>query len=242
MNITNCTGLTTQASGPVTIGSPISDTAILSGATAGAAGTITFHVFPSLADCNANTNGHHRLGPVTVNGPGNYNSGNFTPSAVGTYYWTASYSGDANNAPSASACGDANESSVVNKASPSIATTLSASSITVGDSAHDSATLTGATSNAGGTVTYTVYTDNACSAGARDAGTKTVTNGLVPDSNSLPFNTAGTFYWQAVYSGDANNNGATSVCTSEQLVVDQGEPVDRHDVVRVVDHGRRLGA
>ncbi len=50
-------------------------------------------------------------------------------------------------------------------------------------------------------------------------GTKTVTNGVVPDSNSLQFNTAGTFYWQAVYSGDANNNGATSVCTSEQLVV-----------------------
>jgi hypothetical protein len=29
----------------------------------------------------------------------------------------------------------------------------------------------------------------------------------------------GTFYWQVVYSGDANNNGATSVCTSEVVVV-----------------------
>src|SRR5262249_14122636 len=64
-----------------------------------------------------------------------------------------------------------------------------------------------------------VYTNNTCSAGARDAGTKTVLNGIVPDSNGLQFNSAGTFYWQAVYSGDANNNGATSVCTSEQLVV-----------------------
>ncbi len=84
---------------------------------------------------------------------------------------------------------------------------------------HDSATLTGATADAGGTVTYKVYTDSACTLNPVDAGTKTVTNGVVPDSNAVTFNTAGTFYWQAVYSGDANNNGATSDCTSEKLLV-----------------------
>jgi hypothetical protein len=47
----------------------------------------------------------------------------------------------------------------------------------------------------------------------------TVTNGVVPDSNSLQFNSVGTFYWQASYSGDANNDPAKSVCTSETLVV-----------------------
>ena len=103
--------------------------------------------------------------------------------------------------------------------SPTISTLLSASSITVGGSVHDSATLTGATSNAGGTVTYTVYTNSACSLGARSAGTKTVTNGVVPDSNGITFNSAGDFYWQAVYSGDGNNNSATSACTEEHLVV-----------------------
>jgi hypothetical protein len=41
----------------------------------------------------------------------------------------------------------------------------------------------------------------------------------VPDSNAITFNSAGTFYWQAVYSGDTNNNGATSACTSEVLTV-----------------------
>ena len=46
-----------------------------------------------------------------------------------------------------------------------------------------------------------------------------VTNGIVPDSNTLQFNSAGTFYWQASYSGDANNKAAKSVCTSETLVV-----------------------
>jgi hypothetical protein len=46
----------------------------------------------------------------------------------------------------------------------------------------------------------------------------------VPDSNGITFNSAGTFYWQAVYSGDANNNGATSDCQSEQLVVSKNNP------------------
>lgn len=108
--------------------------------------------------------------------------------------------------------------------SPSIATTLSGTTVPVGGTVHDSASLTGATSTAGGTVTYTVYSDNACTAGARDAGTVTVTNGVVPDSNALTFNTAGDFYWQAVYSGDANNNGATSVCTSEHVVITKAQP------------------
>jgi hypothetical protein len=103
--------------------------------------------------------------------------------------------------------------------SPSIATTLSAETITVGGTVHDSATLTGATADAGGTVTYTVYTNNTCTENAQAAGTKTVTNGVVPDSDAVTFNTAGDYYWQAVYSGDANNNSATSVCTSEHLVV-----------------------
>src|SRR5262249_3843078 len=103
--------------------------------------------------------------------------------------------------------------------SPSISTTLSDATVNTGTAVHDSASLTGATANAGGTVTYTVYSDNACTTSFASAGTKTVSNGSVPDSDPVTFNTSGTFYWQAVYSGDANNNGATSVCTSEVLVV-----------------------
>jgi hypothetical protein len=111
----------------------------------------------------------------------------------------------------------------INK-SPTISTLLSATSVAVGSTVHDSATLSGATSNAGGTVTYTVYTDSACTLGAQSAGTKTVTNGVVPDSNGITFNSAGDFYWQAVYSGDGNNNSATSVCTDEHLVVNKAQP------------------
>ncbi len=104
---------------------------------------------------------------------------------------------------------------------PTIATILSADSVNIGTAVHDTATLTGATPDAGGTVKYAVYTDNACSLGAQDAGTVNVTNGIVPNSNAIVFNTAGTFYWQASYSGDAKNVAATSTCTTEILIVNQ---------------------
>jgi hypothetical protein len=141
---------------------------------------------------------------------------------VGDFYWQAVYSGDANNDPATSVC--TSEHLIVIKKSPTIATRLSDTTIEVGGTVHDSATLSGATANAGGTVTYTVYTDNACTQGAQDAGTVNVTNGTVPDSNPITFNTAGDYFWQAVYSGDASNNGATSTCTSEHLVVTKKKP------------------
>jgi uncharacterized repeat protein (TIGR01451 family) len=113
---------------------------------------------------------------------------------------------------------------VSNCASPTIATQLSESTGSIGDTVHDSATLSGATGTAGGTVTYNVYTDSACTQGKQDAGTVNVTNGQVSDSNGIQFNNAGTWYWQAVYSGDNHNNSATSTCTEEQLVINPNTP------------------
>jgi uncharacterized repeat protein (TIGR01451 family) len=124
-----------------------------------------------------------------------------------------------------------------NCASPDITTGLSATTGTPGATVHDTATLTGATAAAGGSVTYTVYTDSACTTGAIDAGTKTVTNGIVPQSNTITFNTPGDFYWQAAYSGDDNNNPATSTCTDEHLVINKLTPTvatDVHDANGIV--------
>ncbi len=41
---------------------------------------------------------------------------------------------------------------------------------------------------------------------------KTVANHIVPVSSAITFNLIGTFYWKAVYAGDANNNGNSSPC------------------------------
>ncbi len=104
-------------------------------------------------------------------------------------------------------------------ASPSITTALSSSAGNDGATVHDSATLSGATADAGGTVTYSVYSDSSCTSKVADAGTVTVENGAVPNSNEVTFNNPGTYYWQAGYSGDSNNNATTSTCSDEQLVI-----------------------
>jgi hypothetical protein len=107
---------------------------------------------------------------------------------------------------------------------PTIATTLSGTSISVGGSIHDSATLSGTSPTAGGTVTYTVYTNNTCTTAATtqisgQPAAVTVAGGVVPNSASVTFNQAGTYFWQAIYSGDLNNQGSSSLCTSESIVV-----------------------
>jgi hypothetical protein len=103
----------------------------------------------------------------------------------------------------------------------------SGATITVpsGTPVTDSATLSGANSaTAGGTVTYTVFSDPACSTVFANAGTKTVSNGNVPDSDPVTFNQAGTFYWQAAYSGDPLNEPGSSPCGSETVTVTEGVP------------------
>jgi uncharacterized repeat protein (TIGR01451 family) len=111
----------------------------------------------------------------------------------------------------------------VNPNTPSVSTELSQESPgNVGDTVHDSATLPGATTDAGGTINYAVYSDNECSTLVADLtpADNTVVNGVAPDSLSHTFDSAGTFYFQATYSGDPNNTGpVSSDCTSEQLVI-----------------------
>ena len=67
------------------------------------------------------------------------------------------------------------------------------------------------------------------------------TSGIVPNSNAATFSSAGTFYWQAVYSGDTNNNGASSPCTAasnEQLTVNKASP-DHPTTLSALEHHRR---
>jgi hypothetical protein len=116
---------------------------------------------------------------------------------------------------------------------PGIITTLEATTGLVGDAIHDGATLSGNTSDAGGTVTYSIYTNDTCSTLATTGATGqidaqpaavTVTNGVVPNSADVTFQQAGTYYWQAVYSGDVHNASATSVCTSEIVTISKTSP------------------
>jgi hypothetical protein len=100
---------------------------------------------------------------------------------------------------------------------PTIVTTLNSTSIGVGNFVHDTALLSGVSANAGGTVKYYYFGDGVCGIGQTLVSTQTVTNGVVPNSDSgfpsgTKFSTVGAYSWEAVYSGDTHNSGATSTC------------------------------
>ena len=96
--------------------------------------------------------------------------------------------------------------------------TSTAADITVptGTPVTDQATLTGTNAaSATGTVTYSVFSDSACTVSAGSGGTVTVTGGVVPASSAVTLSGAGKYYWRAGYSGDADNSLSTSTCGSE---------------------------
>jgi hypothetical protein len=195
-------------------GSTDYDTAALAGQTATAGGFVTYSVY-SDPTCTTLV---QTAGTVLVHNGQVPDSFIATFPNPGTYYWQAAYTGDSNNLPSASPCGS-EVLTVTALATPTISTSLFRSSIAAGGTDYDSATLAGATADAGGSVTYSVYSDSSCTALVQTARTVLVFNGHVPDSFIATFPTPGTYYWQASYSGDANNAPAVSPCGSEVLTV-----------------------
>lgn len=218
VSISNCSGLTTTATSSATVGGNISDTAHLTGVSNDASGTITFHLFPSLTDCQNSTNEVSTgLTPVNVSGPNDYNSGNYQTTGAGTYYWTASYSGDANNVAVSTKCGDTGESTTVNKANSSIAT----SEVLV---PNDTASIT--PSSASGTVDFYLFKPGDTCSAANEAnaayhqsvslssGSATTTNTSNTDTLAGSHTAAvGTWQWLVHYGGSGTLNGSDSTCT-----------------------------
>jgi hypothetical protein len=88
--------------------------------------------------------------------------------------------------------------------------------VPAGTAVADQATLSGdSIASAGGTVTYDVYSDSKCSELVASAGTVPVSNGEASASEPETFYLPGTYYWQASYSGDAQNKPSVSACGSE---------------------------
>jgi len=102
--------------------------------------------------------------------------------------------------------------SAFQRAGPSLVLSLSATQIVVGGSVTGSSTLSGGF-HAGGNVTYEYFPGSSCAGTASRVGSPVkVLNGAVPNSTSQTFNSAGSFSWDARYSGDASNTVSTSNC------------------------------
>jgi hypothetical protein len=249
--------LTTSAGDDVVLGNPVTDTATLSGTanqpgsggggvggvinptTAGAAadGTITFSLYgPSDTGCGAFFG---TVTPATTvsgdrTGTLHYGPVSLTPTAVGTYHWVASYSGDLPNTLGAddnALCDQSRENVIVTSVASSL---TSAQSFIPNDSATVSAPEGG---NLAGSVTFELFGSADCGVVGHDAALLTVldvaVNGASPvtvkTSNTTALVlTAGTpLSWQLTYT--SNNSAqrpipATCLETSS-LTIDNGGTV-----------------
>jgi uncharacterized repeat protein (TIGR01451 family) len=210
----------TEASfGQITLGQSVHDTATLSGSNGPVTGTVTFFVCgpaSSNPDC---TFGGTQVGsgPVTISG-GQAVSDSITPAATGHYCFRAEYIPAAsapyspnNHTDTTLECFTVNAQTALN--------TDAGGPYTIGVDGtvalSDMATLSGGTSNATGTITFTLYSDDACT---QSVGTASATvNGADGDqyvsSPPIVVSAAGTYHWIASYvSGDENNADTTSAC------------------------------
>jgi hypothetical protein len=216
--------LPTTAGPDVVLGNPVTDSAVLSGTsnqpgtpainptTAGApaGGTITFTLLKN--DCTTLATGTGtNPQSVPVSGDGTYGPVSFTPDAVGTYHWTATYTpaaGDPNNVGSTfnGDCSDTNEDVVVTSVASSM---TSAQSFIPNDSATVSAPAGGPLA---GSVTFKVFENATCS--GTDIYHQTVTvsgpsGTTVHTTNTTVSTTAANVSWLVSY--DSTNGAQQSI-------------------------------
>jgi hypothetical protein len=219
------TTIKTLASPATAPGSPITDTATLGGGT-DPVGSITFTLYgPNDTTCSGDA---ISTSTRTVHGNGKYTSDPFTPTANGTYRWIAGYSGDPNNAPAATACGDAGEEVVVAPpplTHPTLTTTPSGGA-PAGSPIHDVAHLSGSATAAGASITFELYgpNDDTCTGDFTIVSTVAVTGDGDYTSQLVSPTVPGTYRWIARYSGDANNAAVDTACAAETVTVSKAQP------------------
>jgi hypothetical protein len=207
------TASVTNSSNAVVTSAPIGSS-VIAGATVASTsaqvptGTVSFSSFDNLSCSGTPT---VQSGVALVNGMASSSATAMTASGLS---YVINYNGDANNTASVSSCKVVTPTSAV----VTLANSLSATSVNAGSSITAQATLAGNTANAGGSVAYNVYTNSACTVATTSPASVTVISGIVPASAAIAFNQAGTYYWQSVYSGDANNTAATSSCGALTVV------------------------
>jgi hypothetical protein len=221
--------LTTTASGPVTVGQTITDTAHLSGGYGTLTGTISFQVFaPGDTTCATPLTPQPTSATVSQTAPGStdYTSGTFTTTAVGIYRWTASFTDtDGNNMSVSTSCNDANEASTVNPGSPTFSTTMK---VLPNDSANLSGIVAGGSATGAKTqqIIFKLFNNATCDAGVGNVNLldtesfAATADGTFNTSNTTLVSADGTYSWLVTYTGDSRNDAYSPVCTTEQFKVD----------------------
>ena len=170
-----------------------------------------------------------------VNGPGNVTtSHSYVPTSVGTYAWTADlvWSGVIPWGPEESvtetlaSSGCNAEPVTIDKADTSIATTPTGSG-PIGTVIGDTATLSGGFEPTG-KITFKLYgvNDPECDGKPLFTESEKLNKDGTAGTADDPFvaGDAGTYHWVASYSGDADNNAVTGLCTDEPQTIGKATP------------------
>ena len=191
-------------------------------------GTVTYTLFSTSTSCT----GPSTTQVVTLNGDGTVpNSSTTSTLGAGSYSYEASYSGDSNyDASGQSTC----EPFSVLQATPSISTKVFDASTnthwsgteTTGATAYDTASIEGTVAGfvPTGTVTYTLFSTSTSCTGPSTTQVVTLNgDGTVPNSSTTSTLGAGSYSYEASYSGDSNYD-ASGQSTCEPFSVLQATP------------------
>jgi hypothetical protein len=200
--------LATNASPNTTVGYQVYDHTNLSGASP--TGTISFALYgPDDATCSSPI----FTATVPVSGTGSDDSPRFTTPNAGTYRWTAAYSGDDNNSPYSTACGEPSQTVIVDKRWPAAILTASQSGAVL----HATLDFSGGYSPTG-TATFTAYdpADTFCSGPPVYTSTVTMGGPGIYNSGSFRASVSGTYKFRLRYDGDDNNFGVGPTGCNDQ--------------------------
>jgi hypothetical protein len=163
------------------------------------------------------------LGGAVALANGQATSIDYTPLAAGSYWFKAVYSGDSNYIGAQS--GETEEPLEVGRATPTVTTLLSDDSITLGETVHDTVTVTGlAPPFPAPTGTVQFYVKVGAGAWVPLGAPVMLVNGQAMSIDYTPL-AAGSYWFMATYSGDSNYVGASSGEADEPLTVGPATPV-----------------
>jgi hypothetical protein len=217
------------------IGTIVHDTAAITG-TVGITptGIVTFTVYTNQTCAG----GGAFAGAVPLDGAGVADPSNTSTLTSAGLSYIAQYGGDTNYTAATGPCEILSPLAIV----PSITTLIHDASHTPVNSApisttvHDEATVSGTVGIPTGTVDFTVYTDQICSAGATAAGTVALVVGVAHPSNTAILSDTGLSFL-AHYNGDANYSAADGPCevlvaipTAVELLYFQANPLNDQQV------------
>jgi hypothetical protein len=195
-------------------GATAQDTATVTGDGGTPSGTVTYALYRNGSCSGTPTSTETKTLATDGSVPDSTGTG---PLSAGSYSYQATYSGDANYTARAADCEPftvAEATSSVRSVVENVATGSAwASTETTSASARDTSTVTGTAITPSGTVTYALYRNGSCSGTPTSTETKTLaTDRSVPASTGTGPLNAGSYSYQATYSGDANYTARTADC------------------------------